>query len=447
MKKILFGLIGFLAFLLGVASFAGFPPSYLMAAPGVATGIGSKLLCSARYVSGFSQQQSFDDLVQYSGILQELTVDYDDVQKTVTTSLFGLSEKTANYLPNIGCAIDYSGFNQRALLQTEQVFASAAAWPAGDTIGASDSDMEGMLERLLATDNEEGFNTRAFLIAHRGKVIAEAYGQGADADTPLLGWSMAKSLTAIMLANLEYRGTLDLDGAPEFELWQGDERSQIRISDMLTMTDGLAFSEEYNPGDDATAMLFTEASSSEFVLNKPALHAPGSRFNYSSGTANLLARIYFEKTGGNQGNYDAYMESIHQPLAFQNVIFEIDASGVFMGSSYLYASARDWARIGQLMLNGGVINGQRIMSEDWVSRATSPNTSENQKAYGYQWWLNRGNTELRWTDIPIGAYSAQGNRQQYLMVIPSLDLVIVRLGWTAGGYPVNDRFSEIIENL
>jgi len=450
MKKILFGLIGligFLAFLLGVASFAGFPPSYLMAAPGVATGIGSKLLCSARYVSGFSQQQSFDDLVQYSGILQELTVDYDDVQKTVTTSLFGLSEKTANYLPNIGCAIDYSGFNQRALLQTEQVFASAAAWPAGDTIGASDSDMEGMLERLLATDNEEGFNTRAFLIAHRGKVIAEAYGQGADADTPLLGWSMAKSLTAIMLANLEYRGTLDLDGAPEFELWQGDERSQIRISDMLTMTDGLAFSEEYNPGDDATAMLFTEASSSEFVLNKPALHAPGSRFNYSSGTANLLARIYFEKTGGNQGNYDAYMESIHQSLAFQNVIFEIDASGVFMGSSYLYASARDWARIGQLMLNGGVINGQRIMSEDWVSRATSPNTSENQKAYGYQWWLNRGNTELRWTDIPIGAYSAQGNRQQYLMVIPSLDLVIVRLGWTAGSYPVNDRFSEIIENL
>ena len=362
-----------------------------MAAPGVATGIGSKLLCSARYVSGFSQQQSFDDLVQYSGILQEITVDYDDVQKSVTTSLFGLSEKTANYLPNIGCAIDYSGFNQRASLQTEQVSASDEAWPAGDNIGAADSDMEGMLQRLLAKDNEEGFNTRAFLVAHRGKVVAEAYGQGADADTPLLGWSMAKSLTAIMLANLEYHEELDLDAAPEFELWAGDERSQIRISDMLTMTDGLAFSEEYNPGDDATAMLFTEPSSSDFVMDKAALHAPGSRFNYSSGTANLLARIYFEKAGGNQGNYDAYMESIHQVLAFQNAIFEVDASGVFMGSSYLYASARDWARIGQLMLNGGTINGARIMTEDWVSRATTPNTSENQRAYGYQWWLNRCN--------------------------------------------------------
>jgi len=446
MKKILFGLTAFLTLLIAVASFAGFPPSYLMAAPGVATGIGSKLLCSARYVSGFTQQQSFDDLVQYSGILQELTVEYDEEQKSVTTSLFGLSEKTATYIPNIGCAIDYSGFKQRVSLLTESAPASDARWPAGDAVGAADSGMQGLLEQLLATDNEEGLNTRALLVAHRGRVIAEAYGQGADADTPLLGWPMAKSLTAIMLANLEYRGTLDLGAQPEFELWAGDERSQIRISDMLTMTDGLAFSEEYNPGDDATAMLFTEPSSSEFVMGKAALHAPGSRFNYSSGTANLLARIYFEKAGGNQGNYDAYREGIHQPLAFQNAIFEVDASGVFMGSSYLYASARDWARIGQLMLNGGTINGQRIMTEDWVSRATTANSSENQRAYGYQWWLNQGNEELRWSDIPADAYSAQGNRQQYLMVIPSLDLVIVRLGWTAGGYPVNEIFSEIISS-
>ena len=98
------------------------------------------------------------------------------------------------------------------------------------------------------------------------------------------------------------------------------------------------------------------------------------------------------------------------------------------------------------MLNGGTINGARIMTEDWVSRATTPNTSENQRAYGYQWWLNRGNEELRWSDMPADAYSAQGNRQQYLMVIPSLDLVIVRLGWTAGGYPVNEIFSEIIRS-
>ncbi len=447
MKKFLFGLLAFLALLVGAASLAGFPPSYLVSAPGVATGIGSKLLCSARYVSGFSESQAFDDLVQYSGILQELSVNYDEARQSVSTSLFGFSEKTANYLPNIGCAIDYAGFSQRASLQTQAATASAAPWPAGDTISTTDPALQQLLQRLLAADNDAGLNTRALLVAHRGVVVAEAYGQGADANTPLLGWSMAKSLTAVMLANLEYRELLRLDAAPGFEQWRDDERSQIRISDMLTMTDGLAFSEEYNPGDDATAMLFTVPSSSDFVLSKPALHAPGSRFNYSSGTANLLARIYFDTLGGSQKNYDDYMANIHQPLAFQNAVFEVDASGVFMGSSYLYASARDWARIGQLMLNGGTINGRRIVREDWVSRATTTNSSENNRAYGYQWWLNRGNEELRWANIPADAYAAQGNRQQYLMVIPSLDLLIVRLGWTAGGYPVNARFAEIIGSL
>ncbi|MBT6482139.1 MAG: serine hydrolase [Gammaproteobacteria bacterium] len=447
MKKSLIGLIGAVAVLLGLASYAGFSPAYLLSAPGVATGIGSKLLCSARYVSGFSEHQSFDDLVQYSGILQELTVEFDSNEKTVTTSLFGLSEKTANYLPNIGCAIDYSGYSQRTSILTQAPQLSDAPWPLGDTVGVADGRMEKLLQRLLSADNELGLNTRALLVAHRGSVIAEAYGQGADATTPLLGWSMAKSLTSIMLANLEYRGLLDLSGAPGFAQWQLDQRSQIRISDMLTMTDGLAFSEEYNPGDDATAMLFTEPSSSDFVMQKAMLHEPGTHFNYSSGTANLLSRIYFERAGGYQENYDGYMESIHRPLAFQNAIFEVDASGVYMGSSYLFASARDWARIGQLMLNGGVINAQRIMSEDWVVRATTANTSANQKAYGYQWWLNSGNEDLRWPDISEDAYSAQGNRHQYLMVIPSLDLLIVRLGWTAGGYPVNERFSEIISNL
>lgn len=453
MKKILFGFVALIGFLMAVASFAGFSPAYLLAAPGVATGIGSKLLCSARYVSGFSREQAYDDLVQYSGILQQLTVSYDEEQSTVTTSFFGLSEKTATYLPNIGCAIDYSGYPQRVSLRTQNIPANDnAPWPAGNRAVTSediliDIELQTLLETMLATDNDLGLNTRAFLVVRSGSIVAEAYGQGADANTPLLGWSMAKSLTAIMLANLEYRGLLDLEGSPEFEIWGNDERSEIRISDMLTMTDGLAFSEEYNPGDDATAMLFTEPSSSEYVMRKAALHAPGSRFNYSSGTANLLARIYFEKAGGYQENYDAYMENIHTPLAFQNAVFEVDASGVFMGSSYLYASARDWARIGELMLNGGNINEQQIVAEDWITRATAPNSSENQKAYGYQWWLNRGDDELRWPDIPSDAYSAQGNRQQYVMVIPSLDLVIVRLGWTAGGYPANDRFAEIIGNL
>ncbi|MDP6095716.1 MAG: serine hydrolase [Gammaproteobacteria bacterium] len=452
MKKFLLGFVASLAVLIGVASLAGFPPAYLYSAPAVASGIGAKLLCSARYVTGFSQQQAFDDLVQYSPILELLTFEFDEPGGAVTTSLLGLSEKTATYLSGMGCAIDYAGFGQRAAINTNTVgtripTTGNQAWPLGDTVSAPDVSMQSLLATQVQQDNTLGLNTRALLVLHESKILAEAYAQGTDETTPLLGWSMAKSLNSIMLGNLELRGKLDLNNVPGFPTWGEDARSQIRISDMLTMTDGLAFSEEYNPGDDATAMLFTVPSTSSYVMEKQAQHAPGTFFNYSSGTANLLSRLYQETLGSPQDAYDDYLTNIFDPLGFQNAIFEVDASGVFVGSSYFYASARDWARIGQLMLNRGIINGQRLVSEDWIDRATRPNNSENQRAYGYQWWLNRGNENLRWRSLPEDAFSAQGNRQQYLMVIPSLQLVIIRLGWTAGRYPVNEQFAEIVQQV
>jgi CubicO group peptidase (beta-lactamase class C family) len=131
----------------------------------------------------------------------------------------------------------------------------------------------------------------------------------------------------------------------------------------------------------------------------------------------------------------------------QNAVLEVDPSGTFVGSSYFYASARDWARMGQLMLNGGELMGRRIVSEDWVLRATTPNASINDKAYGYQWWLNSGNDELRFPLLPADAYFANGNRQQTVMVIPSEGAVIVRLGWTSGAYPIDINVRSILDLL
>ncbi|MBU2097633.1 MAG: beta-lactamase family protein, partial [Gammaproteobacteria bacterium] len=316
-----------------------------------------------------------------------------------------------------------------------------------DTINNS---LQELTNALVAQDNAAGLNTRALLVVHRGNIVAESYAQGADAQTPLLGWSMAKSLTSLMLGNLEYRGLLSSDESAGFAQWQNDERRDIRIEHLLTMTDGLDFSEEYNPGDDATAMLFTQPSASDYVLQQELAATPGSRFNYSSGTANVLSRIYFERTGGTlAASLQDYREHIAVPLSFQHSVFETDASGVFMGSSYFYASARDWARMGQLMLNNGVLNGARIVSEDWVNRSIQPNSSLNDRAYGYQWWLNSDGSEdnRRWPELPADAYSANGNRQQYTMVVPSADTVIVRLGWTSGRYPVGERFAQILNAL
>jgi len=300
---------------------------------------------------------------------------------------------------------------------------------------------------MLAADNAAGLNTRALLLVHKGEIKAEAYGQAMNAESRLLGWSMAKSLNSIMLGNLEMRGLIDLGSAPGFDAWSDDGRANIVISDMLTMTEGLKFSEQYNPGDDATAMLFTSASTSDYVLDMPLAAVPGSRFNYSSGTANLLARLYTEILGSPQQAYDDYRLHIFAPLGFQHAVFETDASGVFVGSSFFYASARDWARMGQLMLNGGELNGVRIVTQDWVARATQPNSSDNDRAYGYQWWLNRGNERLRFAELPEDMYYASGNRQQLVAVVPSADAVIVRLGWTAGRYPVSENFGAILEAL
>ncbi len=446
MKKIIATAI--IVFALAFAFASGITPTYVVNAPGVATGIGAKLLCSSRYVSGLSPQQSYDDLVQYSSILQYLDVDYDESEKTVTTSLFGLGRTTASYYPGVGCYTDFEGFEARANANLQPMPVFNSRWPHGTRVDTIDVEMQRQLSAMVSQDNGNGLDTRALLVVKNGDIVAEAYAQGAGPETPLLGWSMAKSLMSVMLGNLAWRGLLDVDEAPGLEGWAGDERADIRIRDLLTMTDGLDFSEVYEPGSDATSMLFTEPSASGYAIGRPALHPPGTQFNYSSGTANILSRIYFNRTGGTLASSLAdYRQHIAGPLSFQHTVFEPDARGVLVGSSYFYASARDWARLGQMMLQGGVLNGKRIVSEAWVEQSTRPNSSRNQKDYGYQWWLNTGESSPRWPDLPADAYAAQGNRQQSLMVIPSENLVIVRLGWTSGEYPANERFAQIVEAL
>ena len=447
LKKISITFLLLIALLLGGLSVVGITPNFIYYGPGVATGIGSKLLCSAEYVIGNSREQAFEDLVQYSPILSQISFSYDEQNKTVTTDLFGLQRKTASYIEGLGCAVDYDGYDQRQEITIRSTRPSAAPWPAGDGVGARNPDVQSLLESIVEQDNAAGYNTRALLVVSDGRIIGEVYGQQMTEESPLLGWSMAKSLNSIMLGNLEMRGLIDLTADTGFENWRSDERSTIRIEDLLQMADGLAFSEQYNPGDDATAMLFTAASSSDYVLEMPLAAEPGTRFNYSSGTANILSRLYTDTLGGPQAAYDNFIEHIFMPMRFQDAVFETDASGVFMGSSYFYASARDWARMGLLMLNGGEINGQRLVTEEWVARATTPNTTDNDKAYGYQWWLNRGNERLRFPNLPEDMYYANGNRQQSVMVIPSRDAIVVRLGWTAGRYPLGGHVERILELL
>lgn len=448
MRKVLTSLALSLLILVGTTSLLGVTPNYVMSAPDIGGGIGAKLLCSAVYVSGFGKAQAFTDLEQYSPLLRYLDVQYDDNARTVQASLLGMGKTTALYLPGLGCANEYPDEHARNTLQPQPMAHLDSRWPHGNRVDSIQPQTQALIDNLVAEDNREGLNTRALLVVHRGQIVAESYAQGAGPNTPLIGWSMSKSLTSVMLGNLLLRGKLDITQRPVFTQWSQDARRDISLQNMLQMSDGLSFSERYSPGDDVSTMLFTQASITDYALARPLEHPPGVHFNYSSGTANLLARVYYDHTGGSlQTAYDDFMENIALPLSFQDAVFETDAEGVFVGSSYFYASARDWARLGQLMLNGGEINGRRVVSEDWVAQSTAPNSSENNRAYGYQWWLNGGGDDLRWPDLPADVFAAQGNRQQVLMVLPAQELVMVRLGWTSGSYPINERMARIAESF
>jgi len=426
---------------------AGLSPVQLPSALALGTGLGAKLACSGRYLSGFDQQRIEDDVASYSALTRSLR--YRSLPDGgVSASMLG-RESIARYRPGLGCTLEYDGSSALDGVRMPTSRAdSPALWPQGDSAGPPDTAMQGLLEEILTADNAAGLDTRALLVAHRGRILGEVYAEGIDADTPLLGWSMGKSVVAIMLGRLEMLGLLDTAERGLFPAWREDERAQISLENMLQMTSGLRFEEDYIPGSDSTRMLFAAPSAASVAMGSSAERPPGTHFYYSSGTTNLLSLLVFERVGGSaQAQIDFFHDEIARPLALRGTILEPDASGVFVGSSFVYAPARDWARFGQLLLDEGQLNGRRLLAADWVARARQPNTSDNDGRYGYQLWLNDGGSEQWWPSLPRSAFAMQGNRRQVVMILPEQNAVIVRLGWTAGDYPADENFARIIAAL
>jgi len=442
--KIALGAVGILA----VASFtSGFTPAYVANAPGVLTGIGAMLTCSARYVSGIGPEQNFKDLISYSPLLENLEITYYDEARKVEADLLGMRTAVAQYREGLGCALEVGDTGPLAAATIPAKPAqSNALWPMGNKVLAPVAAVQTTLDAILAADNAAGLQTRALLVVKGGQIVGETYAEGFDARSKLLGWSMAKSFNALMLGNMEMRGLIDPAQKPVFAEWANDERADISLENMLQMASGLDLSEVYDPGEAVTAMLFTAHSAADVGLAASQRDPRGTRFDYSSPTSLLLSKLVYDAAGG---TLDSALENLHAnfvvPMGMQDFVMETDPSGVFLGSSFMLASARDWARMGQIMLNGGTLNGHRFVTEDWVKRAIATNDTENKKAYGYQFWLNHGDATPRWPGLPAGAYAALGSREQQVMMFPSHDTIIVRLGWTLDGqYPISKNFSEIL---
>jgi CubicO group peptidase (beta-lactamase class C family) len=301
-----------------------------------------------------------------------------------------------------------------------------------------DVDYEGVEAALDAAFADETATTRAILVVKDGAVVAERYAEGFSAATPFLSWSMAKSVTAGMVGAAVLKGEIDIDepaGAPE-RYSPGDPRFAIVWRDLLQMQSGLAFNEDYgDPNSDVSKMLFRARDAGSVAAKKKLIHEPGTFWDYSSGTTNLIQRSLRDALEADGIDYHSYArEALFEPIGAASFVLEPDASGTFIGSSFMYATARDWAKLGLLYLNDGVHDGVRLLPERW-SRTVATPAAASDGFYGAQFWLNRPGTDGRpkyMPGVPDDAYLMAGHEGQYVLIIPDKRLIIVRTGMTRG---------------
>ncbi len=283
-----------------------------------------------------------------------------------------------------------------------------------------------VVDHLLSQPEELGV-TQALLVAHRGRLIAEGYGPDTSADSTLISWSMAKSVTQNLFGLMVGDGLLAIDDRAPIAEWANDERASITIRDLLAMRSGLRFVEDYV--DDSIShcieMLFGAGKDdvAGYAASQPLERPIGSQFSYSSGTTNILCRIASQLLGPGPAGVGQYLnERLFGPLGMTSAVPKFDEAGTFIGSSFLYATARDFARFGEFNRLDGVWGGKRLLPEGWVSYARTPTPVPETENYGYgaQWWL------WQWTD----SFAAHGYEGQRILIVPEAELVVVRLGKT-----------------
>jgi CubicO group peptidase (beta-lactamase class C family) len=328
--------------------------------------------------------------------------------------------------------------------------------PFTPAAGQGSRELEAAVEAAFSGDNGPAkLDTRALIVVRHGRIVAERYAPGFDAHSRFLGWSMSKSVTSAMIGALVGDGRLSLDGPSGVKEWQapGDPRRAITLRNMLQMADGLAFDDKHVPGDETT-MLYARADMAAYAATRPTLYPPGVKWSYSSGETLMIARLATETLGGGAEAQAYLRKKIFSPLHMDSAVLEADETGVPVGSSYVYATARDWARFGLLYLDDGLApDHRRVLSHDWVAFSRTPNGLEPQGLYGAQFWVNRGppgDPSLRMMkDLPTDSYFALGHSDEIVAIIPSRQTVIVRLGWTPDGqhFDANGVFSRILAAL
>ena len=425
----------------------------------IISGYGAKVLCSSVFVSGRDEQQvRKEDLASFPLSLGHFTVNYAD--SSVTGSVLGMAAKKAIYRKGLGATLVSEWPEQRVRaahfkLATDTVSGrDSIPWPMGDRLadtvppGLDMAVLKSAIDSIFVEkDTAHPIRTRAVVVLYKGQLVGERYAPGFGKDTRLLGWSMTKSITGALIGMLVKDGKLQVDAPAPVPEWsgQGDPRHAITLHHLLQQCSGLQFEEDYARSSDATKMLFGRADMGGYTASHPLRDPPGTLWYYSSGNSNILSRI-IRQTVGEEGYYSFPYRRLFYPVGMHSAVMEPDASGTFVGSSYMYATARDWARFGLLYLGDGVFNGQRLLPEGWVRRSVTPAGAAARGQYGYQFWLNAGArdnpSDRLYPHAPADLYCADGYEGQNVFVIPSRQLVVVRLGLSHGTSFDADHFLE-----
>ena len=388
----------------------------------VATGLTSHTLASAVFVCGLDAASVFRQTLARlprMGLVRwamRYRVDFD--RREVRVKLLGHFKSRTVFRPGWGCLLVRG--------------AEAPEWdpPAVVSIPPSEAErhqstnsfLETTLDRAFAFVGLQGW-INAVVVLHNGALVAERYAPGYGPDTPLPGWSVTKSVVNALIGILVRQGRLSVEQRAAVPEWRNpkDPRHAITVDHLLQMRSGLAFAETHSGFDPVSRMLYLERDMAAFAARARLRATPGTVWYYSGGNTLILSRIIRDLLGGHPRNVLQFVhKELFAPTGMHSPVLEFDAVGTPIGSTYLFASARDWARFGQLYLDNGVVNGRRILPDGWLRYSSTPTAGSN---YAAGFWTVQDD----W-GMPRDALLARGFLGQAVIIVPSERLILVRLG-------------------
>jgi CubicO group peptidase (beta-lactamase class C family) len=370
----------------------------------------------------------------------------DKASKTSTASVFGLLTRKASYREGLGSVLIDDDFDTSLKVRVPKRMNpdNTTPFPFGnaaqkDTLFSSVdySKLNNTISNLFTNNTQ----TRAIVVLHKNQIIAEQYSTGFTKNSRILGWSMTKSIMSTVFGVMQHQGKINIQDKAPITEWQNDDRKNITINNLLHMNSGLEWDENYNEISDVTKMLFLEKNMAQQQAKKQFAGKTNESWNYSSGTSNLLSGVIRSTFDKHQAYLDYWYSDFIDKIGMNSMVIETDMSGNYVGSSYAWATARDWTKFGLLYLNNGIWNGEELFNKEWVNYITTP-TNGSKGTYGGHFWLN---AEGKFPDVPKNMFYASGYQGQFVFVFPDQDLVVVRMG--LAHIDINEFLKGVLESI